>query len=99
MSTRKAFLAASASSALMAAAPAPPAPSASPSPSASPKISPLSREFAERMRAFDPDLSAKQLETIAAGIDDNLETGKRINPGGKMLKNADEPVTIFEVRE
>lgn len=50
------------------------------------------------MRTFDANLSAKQLEQIAAGIDDNLKVGKYVNPGGKALKNWDEPVTVFEVQ-
>lgn len=97
MSTRKAFLTAAASGALLAAAPAPPAPSATPSPSGSQKTSTLSRAFAERMRAFDPALTDAQIDTIAQGIEDNLEAGSRINPKGKALKNSDEPVTVFEV--
>lgn len=97
MSTRKAFLTAAASGALLAAAPAPPVPPATPSPSAPAKTSPLSRAFAERMRVFDPALTDAQIETIAEGIEDNLKTGSRVNPKGKALGNADEPVTIFEV--
>jgi hypothetical protein len=97
MSTRKGFLTAAASTALLAAAPAPPAPSASPSPSpSSPPPSQLSRAFAERMRKFDPSLTDKQLETIASGIDDNLKLGDRVNPKGRVLKNWNEPDTIFE---
>lgn len=98
MSTRKAFLTAAASGALLAAAPAPPVPpaTASPAPPAA-KTSPLSRAFAERMRVFDPALTDAQIETIAEGIEDNLKTGSRVNPKGEALGNADEPVTIFEV--
>lgn len=96
MSTRKGFLTAAASTALLAAAPAPPAPSTAPSPSPSPKPSELSRAFAERMRKFDPNLTDKQLETIASGIDDNLKLGDRVNPKGRVLKNWNEPDSIFE---
>jgi len=100
VSTRKAFLTAAASGALLAAAPAPPPPpaaTATPSPPAAAKTSPLSRAFAERMRAFDPALTDAQIETIAEGIEDNLKTGSRVNPKGKALSNSDEPATIFEV--
>lgn len=94
MSTRKAFLTAAASGALLAAAPAPPVPPATSAPA---KTSPLSRAFAERMRVFDPALTDAQIETIAEGIEDNFKTGSRVNPKGKALGNGDEPVTIFEV--
>jgi hypothetical protein len=106
MPTRKHFMAAAASVPLLAAAPAPPspqpsAPSApSPKPTASKKkISPLAREFASRMRDFDPALSDKELDTIASGIEDNLKLGSQVNPKGRALKNWDEPVTLFEVPE
>ena len=51
------------------------------------------------MREFDPSLSDKELDTIAAGIDGNLEVGPAINRKGRVLKNWDEPVTTFEVPE
>jgi hypothetical protein len=101
MPTRKHFIAAAASVPLLAAAPpssvpSPPVPSPTPSPSKR-KISQLARDFAARMRDFDAHLTDKQIETIAAGIDDNLKVGKQVNPKGRALKNGDEPVTIFEV--
>jgi hypothetical protein len=96
MSTRKGFLTAAASTALLAAAPAPPAPSAAPSAKPSPAPSEVSRAFAERMRKFDPNLTDKQLETIASGVDDNLKLGNYVNPKGRALKNWNEPDTIFE---
>ena len=49
------------------------------------------------MRKFDPGLSDKDVQNIAAGIDGNLKIGARVNPHGTALKNWDEPVTIFEV--
>lgn len=49
------------------------------------------------MREFDPSLSDKQIEDIAAGIDGNLKIGKYVNPKGQALKNWDEPATSFEV--
>jgi hypothetical protein len=104
MPTRKHFIAAAASVPLLAAAPAPPSPgpssasSPTPPPSAK-KASALAREFAARMREFDADLTDKQLDEIAAGIDDNLKIGNRVNPKGLALKNWDEPVTVFEVPE
>lgn len=101
MPTRKHFIAAAASVPLLAAAPPSSVPSPPvPSPTASPskrKISQLARDFAARMRDFDSQLTDKQIETIAAGIDDNLKVGKQVNPKGRAIKNGDEPVTIFEV--
>jgi len=55
--------------------------------------------MAERMRAFDANLSDKEIETIASGIDDNLGLGKSLDPGGKKLKNWDEPAPFFRVSE
>lgn len=100
MSSRKEFLAAAAAVPLLAAAPPSPAPTAVPTatpPPSKQKISPLARDFAQRMREFDPSLSDKQLEDIAAGIDGNLKIGNRVNPKGQALKNWDEPATEFEV--
>lgn len=50
------------------------------------------------MRTFDPALSDKEVEDIAAGIDGNLKVGDGVNKHGTVLKNWDEPVTIFEVQ-
>lgn len=104
MPTRKRFIAAAAAVPLLGAAPAPPSPEPSimSKPTASPakeKISPLAREFAARMRDFDPSLTGKELDTIASGIDGNLKLGSQVNPKGRVLKNWDEPVTRFEVPE
>lgn len=105
MSTRKSFIATAVSVPLMAAAPAtPPAkPAAAPPGAATPppksKISASARALAENMRAFDASLTDKQITTIAAGVDDNLKVGERINPKGRALKNWDEPSTVFEVPE
>jgi len=111
LGSRKAFIAAAASAgaALMvtknseAATPPPAAPVAPPAtPHASPSPKPPSataRAMAERMRAFDANLSDKEIETIASGIDDNLGLGKSLDPGGKKLKNWDEPAPFFRVSE
>lgn len=88
MSTRKGFLAAAASTALLAATPAP---------RPSPKPSDAARALAERMRAFDSNLTDKELDAIARGIDGNLKLGNSINPKGAVLKNWDEPAAEFEV--
>jgi hypothetical protein len=99
LSTRKAFLAAAASVPLIAAAPAA-SPAPAPAPTPTPKkrqISEAARALAAEMRRFDPSLTDKDLEEIAAGIDDNFRVGNRVNPHGTFLKNWDEPVTIFEV--
>jgi hypothetical protein len=84
--SRKSFLAAAASVPLLAAAP----PREKP-PSA------LAQAFAQRMRAFDPRLSAEDLDAIARGIDGNLGIGKAVNPKGEALQNWDEPATTFGV--
>lgn len=106
MASRKRFVAvAAASVGAMLATPAlgttmpDPSPIPSPSPSATPaaKISDAARSLALQMRAFDPNLSDREIETIAAGIDGNLKLGKTVNHDGRALKNWDEPVTHFEV--
>ncbi|HKU66363.1 MAG TPA: hypothetical protein VJP85_01160 [Candidatus Baltobacteraceae bacterium] len=102
MRTRKEFLAAAAAIPLVGAAPSPqpgaavPAPTQTPAPNKR-KISEAAKALAARMRTFDSHLSDEQLEKIAAGIDDNLKTGASVNPHGGVLKNWDEPVTVFEV--
>jgi hypothetical protein len=99
MSTRRDFLAAAASVPLLAAAPPSPQPTApapTPTPSAK-KTSEAARALALNMREFDANLSDADIEKIAAGIDDNLKLGSRVNPHGTALKNWDEPATEFEV--
>ncbi len=93
MSTRKQFIAAAASVPLIAAAP-----SATPSPAPTKRpVSEAAKALAARMRKFDSALTDGEVETIAAGIDENLRAGERVNPHGTALKNWDEPVTVFEV--
>jgi hypothetical protein len=79
-----------------------PLPSAAPSPrpSASPKPpSAVAAAVAASMRRFDANLSDKDLDTIAHGIDDNRRGAVRLNPKkATTLKNADEPVTRFSAR-
>ena len=79
-----------------------PLPSAQPSPkpSASPKpASALAAATALSMRRFDPNLTDKDLDTIAHAIDDNRRGAARLNPRKATgLKNADEPVTRFAVK-
>ena len=100
MSTRKGFLAAAASGALIAAAPTSIAASTpSPSPSPSPKPSEAARSLAQTMLKFDPHLSDADVDKIAQGIDGNLKIGASINRGGKHLKNWNEPATPFEATE
>lgn len=97
MSTRKQFIAAAVSVPLVAAAPSP-QPAATTTPSPKPRqISDAAKALAAQMRTFDSALSDKELEEIAAGIDDNLKVGARVNPHGTFLKNWNEPVTVFEV--
>ncbi len=102
MPTRRNFIAATAAVPLLAAAPPTAAPTTAPSPAPSPskrKTSALAHEFAARMRAFDPQLTDKELHDIAVGIDENFKTGERVNPKGRALNNWNEPVTDFEVAE
>lgn len=104
MPTRKSFITAAAGVPLLAASPPSPSPStsatsAAPTPAPKSKISPVAREFAARMRMYDPDLTDKQIQSIASGIDDNLKIGSRINPKGHAFKNWDEPATTFEAPE
>lgn len=105
MKTRKDFLAAVASAgALYAGATSPlaahaapeptPMPKATPKP---PKISDTARAMAAKMRAYDPQLTDKQISDIAEGMDFYMGLGSRVNPKGKALKNSDEPATTFEV--
>lgn len=56
-------------------------------------------DFAARMRQFDPSLTEAEIQQIAQGIDQNVRTGQHVNPKGDVLKNWDEPVTLFEVGE
>jgi hypothetical protein len=100
LSSRKEFLAAAASLPLIAAAPPSPQPTASTTASPAPhkpQISEAAKALAAQMRQFDASLTDKDLEQIAEGINYNLRLGARLNPGGKALKNSDEPVTVFEV--
>ncbi|HEY0381855.1 MAG TPA: hypothetical protein VGC72_06625 [Candidatus Elarobacter sp.] len=71
----------------------------SPKPGASPKpASAVAAAIAASMRRFDPNLSDKDVDTIAHGIDDNRRGAARLNPNkATALKNADEPVTRFAV--
>jgi hypothetical protein len=109
MADRRSFLGAVsgvAASVLLAAkadaqAPAPVAPAGSPPPSPAPSTSPkppsaLAVAIAASMRRFEPNLSDKDVDTIAHGIDDNRRGAARLNPRKATgLKNADEPVTRF----
>jgi hypothetical protein len=90
MTSRKEFFAATAASvgALM---------TPSPQPSPTPSPSPASREFALRMRAFDPKLTDAEIESIAAGVEANWKLGKTVNHKGDALKNSDEPIPSFSV--
>jgi hypothetical protein len=107
LTSRKRFVtAAAASVSVLLATPAlgqttaAPSPIPSPSPSVKPvsKVSESARALALQMRTFDPALTDRDIETIAAGIDGNLKVGKAINRKGRALKNWDEPVTRFEVK-
>jgi hypothetical protein len=81
--------------------PAAPATGPSPGPSASPKPpTAVVAAVAASMRRFDPALSDRDLETIAHAIDDNRAAAARLNPRrATTLRNGDEPVTRFSVRD
>lgn len=85
MGTRKDFLATTglASGALVA--------------KADPKApSPAAREFAQRMRRFDPSLTQSQLTDIEKGIDDLWKIGDKVHKG---LQNGDPTSPAFETGE
>lgn len=90
MASRKEFVAATAAS---VGALVTPSPQASPSPT--PSVS--AREFALRMRAFDPKLSDAEIDAIASGVEANWKLGNTVNHKGEALKNSDEPVPPFSV--
>jgi hypothetical protein len=83
------------------AAPAAAATGPSPKPSASPKPpTALAVAIAASMRRFDAALSDADLDTIAHAIDDNRRGEARLNPHrATALRNGDEPVTRFSVRD
>ena len=54
---------------------------------------------ARTMRRFDAKLSDAEIETIAQGIDANAKAGAALNPKKKRLRNGDEPVATFAVRD
>jgi hypothetical protein len=112
LASRKAFIAGAASIGVALAAAkrteaqstpapaAPVAPPATPKPSPTPKPpSDAARTLAERMRAFDKNLSDADITTIARNIDGNLDLGKALNAKGRRLKNWDEPSPFFRVSE
>jgi hypothetical protein len=72
-----------------------------PKPSASPKPpGPVATAIAASMRRFDPALTDTDLDTIAHAIDDNRRGAARLNPQrATALRNGDEPVTHFSVRD
>lgn len=68
-----------------------------PPPTASPAPSGNALAFAQQMRAYDPKLTDAEISNIAKQIDDNLKSGKQLNPASKRLVNGDEPATVFRV--
>lgn len=71
-----------------------------PTPKPTPKPpSDAAKGLAEIAHSFDANLSDKNVDDIARGIDYNLSLGKYVNPKGRALKNWDEPVTTFSVPE
>ena len=55
--------------------------------------------LAATYRRFDPKLTDDEIATIARGIDDNAKAAAPLNPKKRRLRNSDDPVTIFTVRE
>ena len=72
------------------------APSAMPAASSSP--SPVAREFALRMRVFDPQLTDAQIDAIASGIDQAYGAGASLRKHRALL-NAEGPVPEFTAGE
>jgi hypothetical protein len=99
-STRKTFLAA-VSAAGVGLALREPAEAQTPVPSVKPTApaSPLARDFAERMRRFDPQLTDKQIDNIAHQIDQGFDLRTALRPKGHGLSNGDAPSPHFEVGE
>ena len=58
--------------------------------------SPAAREFALRMRRFDPSLTQSQLKEIEKGIDDIWKFGEKVHKG---LQNSDGTSPAFESGE
>jgi hypothetical protein len=104
---RRAFLATVASAGVgfsLAAPDAAAAQSPSPLPPPSPAASAAAKApsagaaaLAAAMRRFDPALTPAECDTIARGIDANLDTAAQLNPKKKRLKNSDEPDVRFAV--
>lgn len=96
-STRKAFIAA-ASAAGAGLALGEPAQAQTPAPTPSP-ASTIAREYAERMRRFDPHLTGEQLQSIARQVDQLGDLRTQLRPKGRGLSNADAPSPQFRVNE
>jgi hypothetical protein len=62
-----------------------------------PAASAAALAIAATFRAFDPHLTEDELRKIARTIDDN-RTGAVLDPKKKPLRNSDEPVVRFSVR-
>jgi len=90
MGTRKEFLAAAAIAASTTGAQAETVAKAAPGPS------PAAIEFANRMRRFDPSLTAQQLHDIAKSNDDTWKVGPKVHKG---LENGDPMSPAFEIGE
>ncbi len=94
MKTRKQFIAAAVSAGAILAAPAGAQTPPTPAPE---KPSEAASALAARMRVFDPKLTDEELQTIAEGIDGNLQIGRAVNPKGTAIPNSVEPATSFKV--
>jgi hypothetical protein len=51
------------------------------------------------MKRFDPQLSEKELDSIAHQVDQSFATGKALRPKGHGLSNGDAPSPQFRVNE
>ncbi len=98
--TRKQFLvAASAAGLALTGTGAAQAQTPSPSPKPTSAPSALADAFAQRMRAFDAQLTPKQIDDIARQIDQGFDVRKALRPKGHGLRNGDAPSPQFEVAE
>lgn len=107
VSTRRAFLAVATAAgaglamtaSVQAQTPAPPTSTASPTPKATPTPSPSAREFAQRMRKFDPQLTDDEIDSIAQQVDQLSDIRRQLRPKGRDIPNGDLPTPQFEVSE
>jgi hypothetical protein len=98
MKDRRAFLGAVVSAALFAAAPTA-VRGQTAVPSASPPPPDDAFAAARAMKRFDPSLTDEEILKIARDVADARSAARNLNPKKNPLRNAEEPVTRFVVRD